>query len=59
MLDIDEQMRRIYKNPYEEQGRAARECKICGEIIEEGEDYYRILGRDSCERCVAHSRVLG
>jgi len=59
MLDIDEQVRRIYKNPYEEQCRAARECKICGGIIEEDEDYYRILGIDSCERCVARCRVLG
>ena len=43
MLDIDEQVKRLYKNPYEEQGRAARECGICGGVILEGDDYYRIL----------------
>jgi len=59
MLDIDEQVKRLYKNPYEEQGRAARECGICGGVILEGDDYYRILGRSCCEKCVASGRVLG
>lgn len=56
MIDIDETVRRLYKNPYEHEGRAERVCANCGDGIYAGEDYYRLGDRVYCQRCVEYGK---
>jgi len=55
MWDIDEQIRRIYENPYEKTHKAVKSCCICGEKIYMGDEYYNLLGKDICTRCISES----
>ena len=59
MIDIDDQMKRMYKNPYETEGQSVAVCTMCDGQILDGDDYYWIGDRAYCQGCVADGKRFG
>lgn len=52
MIDIDETVKRLYRNPYESEAKPEHRCAQCGEGIYLFEEYYTLGGKDYCVGCV-------
>lgn len=51
MIDIDETIKRLYKNPYESDAKPECICTKCGEGIFEDDEYYVLDGNTYCVGC--------
>ncbi|MEX1376219.1 MAG: hypothetical protein AB1Z23_01985 [Eubacteriales bacterium] len=53
MIDIDETMERIYKNPFEAEPKPVYACRLCGRGIYHGDVYIRQGSKSICSICIS------